>query len=92
MRANGNSHLTADNCDGLDYTKPGCCVVSLALMALGVWWLMPSSWPRSRAGGWLLTLVGGGLLASRAARGDGAARGVDPVLDFRARRRCCAPC
>jgi len=40
-------------------------VISLGLMGLGVWWLMPSSWPRSRAGGWLLTLVGGGLLASQ---------------------------
>jgi NADH-quinone oxidoreductase subunit J len=40
-------------------------IVSLALAALGVWWLMPSSWPRSRVGGWLLTLVGGGLLASQ---------------------------
>ena len=55
-------------------------------MGLGVWWLMPSTWPRSRAGGWLLALVGGGLLASQAARGDGAAGGVDSVLDFRARR------
>jgi NADH-quinone oxidoreductase subunit J len=40
-------------------------VISLGLMGLGVWWLMPSSWPRSRAGGWLLALVGGGLLASK---------------------------
>jgi NADH-quinone oxidoreductase subunit J len=40
-------------------------VISLVLMGLGVWWLMPSSWPRSRAGGWLLALAGGGLLASR---------------------------
>ncbi len=40
-------------------------VISLSLMGLGVWWLMPSSWPRSRAGGWLLALVGGGLLATQ---------------------------
>jgi NADH-quinone oxidoreductase subunit J len=40
-------------------------VTSLALMGLGVWWLMPSTWPRSRVGGWLLAIVGGGLLASR---------------------------
>lgn len=40
-------------------------VISLGLMGLGVWWLMPSSQLRSRAGGWLLTLVGGGLLASQ---------------------------
>jgi NADH-quinone oxidoreductase subunit J len=39
-------------------------VVSLSLTGLGVWWLMPSSWPRSRAGGVLLALVGSGLLAS----------------------------
>lgn len=38
---------------------------SLALLGLGVWWLMPSTWPRSRAGGWLLTVVGGGLLAAQ---------------------------
>ena len=46
-------------------TQNRLLVVALSLMGLGVWWLMPSSWPRSRAGGWLLTLVGGGLLASR---------------------------
>ena len=46
-------------------TQNWLLVISLGLMGLGVWWLMPSSWPRSRAGGWLLTLVGGGLLASR---------------------------
>src|SRR3990170_3971117 len=46
-------------------SQNGLLVISLALMGLGVWWLMPSSWPRSRAGGWLLTLVGGGLLASQ---------------------------
>ncbi len=40
-------------------------LISLVLMGLGVWWLMPSSWPRSRAGGWLLAVVGGGLLAAR---------------------------
>lgn len=46
-------------------TQNWMLVVSLGLMGLGVWWLMPSSWPRSRAGGWLLVLVGGGLLASQ---------------------------
>jgi len=46
-------------------TENRMLVISLALMGLGVWWLMPSSWPRSRVGGWLLALVGGGLLASR---------------------------
>jgi NADH-quinone oxidoreductase subunit J len=46
-------------------TQNWLLVISLGLMGLGVWWLMPSSWPRSRAGGWLLTLVGGGLLASQ---------------------------
>jgi NADH-quinone oxidoreductase subunit J len=40
-------------------------LISLVLMGIGVWWLMPSSWPRSRAGGWLLVLVGGGVLATR---------------------------
>jgi NADH-quinone oxidoreductase subunit J len=38
-------------------------LAALVLMALGVWWLMPSSWPRSRAGGWLMTVVGGVLAA-----------------------------
>ena len=47
------------------FTENRLLVISLSLMGLGVWWLMPSSWPRSRAGGWLLTLVGGGLLASQ---------------------------
>jgi NADH-quinone oxidoreductase subunit J len=46
-------------------TQNWLLVVSLALMGLGVWWLMPSSWPRSRFGGWLLTLLGGGMLASK---------------------------
>jgi NADH-quinone oxidoreductase subunit J len=46
-------------------TQNWLLLASLALMGLGVWWLMPSSWPRSRAGGWLLTIVGCGLLASR---------------------------
>jgi NADH-quinone oxidoreductase subunit J len=40
-------------------------IISLALTGLGVWWLMPSSWPRSRAGGVLLLLVGAGMLASK---------------------------
>ena len=40
-------------------------LLSLAITALGVWWLMPSSWPRSRMGGWVLAVVGGGLLASQ---------------------------
>jgi NADH-quinone oxidoreductase subunit J len=40
-------------------------IVSLGLTGLGVWWLMPSTWPRSRAGGWILTIVGCGLLASK---------------------------
>jgi NADH-quinone oxidoreductase subunit J len=39
-------------------------LVSLALTAIGIWWLMPSSWPRSRAGGVLLALVGSGMIAS----------------------------
>ena len=38
-------------------------LVSLALTAIGVWWLMPSTWPRSRAGGVLLALVGSGMIA-----------------------------
>jgi len=46
-------------------TQNWMLVVSLSLMGLGVWWLMPASWPRSRAGGWLLVLVGGGLQASQ---------------------------
>jgi NADH-quinone oxidoreductase subunit J len=46
-------------------TQNWLLVISLSLMGLGVWWLMPASWPRSRLGGWLLTLVGGGLLASQ---------------------------
>jgi len=40
-------------------------IFSLALTGVGVWWLMPSSWPRSRADGWLITVVGCGLLASK---------------------------
>lgn len=46
-------------------TENWLLLISLVPMGLGVWWLMPSSWPRSRAGGWLLTVVGCGLLASR---------------------------
>lgn len=40
-------------------------VASLVLMALGVWWLMPSSWPRSRSGGWLMTIVGAALASAK---------------------------
>jgi len=39
-------------------------VTSLACTALGVWWLMPSSWPRSNVVGVILALAGCGLLAS----------------------------
>ena len=39
-------------------------VTSLAATALGVWWLMPSSWPRSKVVGVILALAGCGLLAS----------------------------
>lgn len=44
-------------------TQNWLMIVALVLMGLGVWWLMPSSWPRSHAGGWLLVLAGGTLLA-----------------------------
>jgi NADH-quinone oxidoreductase subunit J len=44
-------------------TQNWLLLISLALTGLGVWWLMPSSRPRSRAGGWLLAAVGCGLLA-----------------------------
>jgi NADH-quinone oxidoreductase subunit J len=37
---------------------------SLTLAALGVWWLMPSSWPRSKAIGVILALAGCGMMAS----------------------------
>ena len=40
-------------------------LASLALTGLGVWWLMPSSWPRSRWGGIALAVVGAGLLATK---------------------------
>jgi NADH-quinone oxidoreductase subunit J len=46
-------------------TQNWMLVASLGLLGLGVWWLMPASWPRSRAGGWLLVIAGGGLLASQ---------------------------
>jgi NADH-quinone oxidoreductase subunit J len=38
---------------------------ALALTGLGVWWLMPSTWPRWTWGGVVLALVGCGMLASR---------------------------
>src|SRR3972149_5221910 len=38
---------------------------SVSLTGLGVWWLMPSTWPRARAVGVFLVLVGCGLLASQ---------------------------
>ena len=40
-------------------------IMSLGLTGLGVWWLMPSTWQRSRAGGWMLTVVGCAMLASK---------------------------
>jgi NADH-quinone oxidoreductase subunit J len=40
-------------------------IASLTLTGLGVWWLMPSSWPRSRGGGVFFAVIGCGLLASR---------------------------
>lgn len=43
----------------------GLLVIALTLTGLGLWWLMPSSWPRSRAGGLLLVIVGSGLLATK---------------------------
>jgi NADH-quinone oxidoreductase subunit J len=47
------------------FTAHWLLVASLALAALGVWWLMPSSWPRSNVVGVILALAGCGLLASR---------------------------
>jgi NADH-quinone oxidoreductase subunit J len=38
-------------------------IASLALSALGVWWLMPTSWPRGKSIGVVLALAGCGSLA-----------------------------
>lgn len=46
------------------FTQNWFLLVSLALTAIGVWWLMPSSRPRTVAGGVVLVLVGSGLIAS----------------------------
>ncbi len=63
-------------------------ILSLALIAGGVWWLMPRTARLPKFAGLLMAICGAGLLASRFMRRPGQRRRRSCFLPFRQRPFC----